>query len=79
MDETRLSDGILTPNYLAATEALKRLAGPLESTYRVAIAQFQMSIYYGSKVDGDPDFLFPAELLALFVQHLIGLHFAALP
>jgi len=62
-----------------ALGALKRLAGPLRKTYGVADAELQINVYYRDKTGGDPDFMFPSELLDLLVQHRIELRITVLP
>ena len=63
----------------AALGALRRLAGPLGNTYGVADAELQINVYYREKTSGDPDFMFPPELLDLLVQYRIELRLTVLP
>jgi hypothetical protein len=59
--------------------ALRQLAGPVGKMYDVTEAQLQLDVYYGKKISGVPDFIFPSDLLDLLALHKIVLRITVLP
>lgn len=64
---------------LVAVEALRRLTKPLGATYGVDESELQMNVYYDEKVSGEPDFMFPLELIDLLALHRMKLGVTVLP